>query len=216
MSRTKTFATLALALGGFTLAAVSFAADPKPAKPVAGEVIKDPTGAPGKSSPLDFKVNTIDGKEVNLADLKGKVVMIVNVASRCGNTKQYAPLQAMYEKYKEQGLVIVGFPANEFGKQEPGTDEQIKEFCTSKYNVSFPMMSKIVVKGEGIHPLYAYLTQKETAGEFAGDIQWNFQKFLVDRQGNLYARIAPGTSPDNAKVVAAVEKGLAQKGPEQK
>ena len=117
----------------------------------------------------------------------------------------------MLEKYKDQGLVIIGFPANEFGKQEPGSNEQIKEFCESTYQVKFPMMSKIVVKGEGIHPLYAYLTDKNKTGEFGGEITWNFAKFIVDRNGNLIARLNPKTQPDSPKVVAEIEKALAAK-----
>src|SRR4051812_39736207 len=144
---------LALALGTLAVAgaaSLAVAADKpaaKPAKPA--DVIKDPTNEPAKSGPLEFTAKDIDGKDVKLSDYKGKVVMIVNVASKCGNTPQYKPLEALYEKYKDQGLVVVGFPANEFGKQEPGSNEQIKEFCSATYHVAFPMMSKIVVKGEG-------------------------------------------------------------------
>ena len=148
---------------------------------------------------------------MDLSQYKGKVVMLVNVASRCGNTPQYKPLEAMYEKYKDKGLVIVGFPANEFGKQEPGSNDEIKEFCESTYQVKFPMMGKIVVKGEGIHPLYAYLTDKSKTGEFGGDITWNFAKFIVDRNGNLIGRLNPKTQPDDPKVVAEIEKALAAK-----
>ena len=208
--------TFAIALGSLAVAAVatlSIAADKPAAKPAqAADVLKEPTKEPAKAGgPLDFKVKDIDGKDVDLSQYKGKVVMLVNVASRCGNTPQYKPLEAMYEKYKDQGLVIVGFPANEFGKQEPGSNEQIKEFCESTYQVKFPMMSKIVVKGEGIHPLYAYLTDKSKTGEFGGDISWNFAKFIVDRNGNLIARLNPKTQPDDAKVVAEIEKALAAK-----
>ena len=162
-------------------------------------------------SPLDFKVKDIDGKEVDLADYKGKVVLFVNVASECGLTPQYEKLEALYEKFGEDGLVILGFPANEFGKQEPGTDEEIKEFCTGTYGVKFPMFSKIVVKGEGQHPLYQFLTGKDSNPKFAGDISWNFEKFLVDRQGNVVARFAPRTTPDSADLVKAVETEIAKK-----
>jgi glutathione peroxidase len=173
------------------------------------EVITDPTDKPAESTPLQFTVKDIDGKDVNLADFKGRVVLIVNVASRCGNTPQYKPLEKLYEKYKDQGLVIIGFPANNFGAQEPGSDGQIKEFCESTYHVAFPMMSKISVKGDDKAPLYQYLTDEKTNGQFAGEIEWNFGKFLVDRNGAVIARIAPSTKPDSPKVVAEIEKALA-------
>jgi glutathione peroxidase len=203
--------SLALALGTLAVAgnSASAADKPKPKRAVVTDVVKEPTTEAAKSGPLDFKVKDIDGKEVNLADYKGKVVMMVNVASKCGNTKQYGPLQAMHEKYKDKGLVIIGFPANEFGGQEPGAESQIKEFCTSKFGVSFPMMSKIVVKGQGIHPLYAWLTDKNKTGEFGGEIEWNFAKFIIDRNGNVIGRLAARTQPDDPKAVAAIEKALA-------
>ena len=168
---------------------------------------EDKQDAPSTPPPAGAVV-LFDGKDVDLAQYKGKVVMLVNVASRCGNTKQYTQLQEVYTKYKDQGLVVIGFPANEFGKQEPGSEAEIKEFCSSKYAVTFPMMSKIVVKGEGIHPLYQQLTSTEG---FAGDVNWNFQKYVIDRNGNLIAKIAPKTKPDDAKVTAVVEKALAAK-----
>ena len=154
-----------------------------------------------------FTLNSIDGKPAPLADYKGKVVMIVNVASRCGYTPQYSALEAIYEKYKGQGFVILGFPANNFGAQEPGTNEEIKTFCSRKYNVSFPMYSKISVKGDDQAPLYAYLT-KETGTGIAGDIKWNFTKFLVDRNGNVVQRFEPGVTPDSKDVTEAIEKQL--------
>lgn len=161
--------------------------------------------------PLQFKVKDIDGKDVDLGRYKGKAVLIVNVASKCGNTPQYGQLQELHKKYSEQGLVILGFPANEFRSQEPGTNEQIKEFCTSKYGVEFPMFSKIVVKGDGQAPLYRYLTSKETNPKFAGDITWNFEKFLVGRDGQVVARFSPRTKPDAPEVVKAIEGELAKK-----
>jgi glutathione peroxidase len=180
------------------------------------DTVKEPSKAPAKAekegvpvSPLDFKLRTIDGKEMDLARLKGKPVLLVNVASKCGLTPQYKALEALYEKYKGQGLVVVGIPANNFGKQEPGTESEIKEFCTKNYGVTFPMASKISVLGEDQHPLYKFLTQKETAGDFAGDIEWNFAKFLIDRNGNIMARFASKTAPDSPQVVGAVEKALA-------
>jgi glutathione peroxidase len=162
-------------------------------------------------SPLDHQVTNIDGKPVDLAQYKGKVVLVVNVASRCGNTKQYTNLESLYKKYNEKGLVVLGFPANEFGKQEPGTDSEIKEFCTSKYQINFPMFSKIVVKGEGIAPLYQHLTSKETNGKHAGPISWNFEKFLIGRDGQVAARFAPKLNPESPEVVAAIEAELAKK-----
>jgi glutathione peroxidase len=152
-----------------------------------------------EKSVLDFKVKNIDGKDVNLADYKGKVILVVNVASKCGLTPQYKGLEELYEKYKDKGFVILGFPANEFGSQEPGTDSEIKQFCSLNYNVKFPMFSKIVVKGEGIHPLYQFLTSDKTNPKFAGDIKWNFNKFLVDRQGNVIARFEPKTTPEECE-----------------
>jgi glutathione peroxidase len=154
-----------------------------------------------------FTLNSIDGKPAPLADYKGKVVMIVNVASQCGYTPQYSALEAIYEKYKDQGFVILGFPANNFGAQEPGTNEEIKTFCTRKYSVTFPMYSKISVKGADQAPFYAYLT-KETGTGIAGDIQWNFTKFLVDRDGKVVQRFEPAVTPDSKEVTAAIEKQL--------
>src|SRR5215208_4779849 len=203
--------TIALAIGtvagiGMLCAALAYAR-PAPAK----DIVKEPSKMPAKASPLDFTVKSIDGKEQKLSDYKGKVVMLVNVASKCGYTKQYTPLQSVYQKYADQGFVILGFPANNFGGQEPGTEEQIKEFCSSKYNVTFPLMSKISVAGDDKHPLYKFLTEEQTGKEFAGDIGWNFTKFLVDRNGNLIGRFATKTSPDDAAVTAAIERALAAK-----
>lgn len=158
---------------------------------------------------LNFVVKDIDGNNVNLGRYQGKVVMIVNVASFCGNTPQYASLQTIYTKYKSRGLVILGFPANEFGKQEPGDNKTIKEFCTSKYNVTFPMFSKIVVKGEGIAPLYKYLTDKNTDPMFGSEIDWNFAKFIIDRKGEIVARFKAGADPlKTADITAEIEKQL--------
>ena len=151
-----------------------------------------------------FTLNSIDGKPAPLADYKGKVVLLVNVASQCGYTPQYSALEAIYEKYKDQGFVILGFPANNFGAQEPGTNEEIKTFCTRKYSVTFPMYAKISVKGADQAPLYAYLTKQMTAG-ISGEIQWNFTKFLVDRNGNVARRFEPAVTPDSKDVTAAIE-----------
>src|SRR6202051_2236573 len=156
-----------------------------------------------------FTLNSIDGKPAPLADFKGKGVLMVNVASQCGYTPQYTPLQAIYEKYKDQGFVILGFPANNFGAQEPGSNEDIKSFCTRKYSVTFPMYSKISVKGADQAPLYGYLT-KETGSGIAGEIQWNFTKFLVDRDGKVVQRFEPAITPDSKEVTAAIDKQLKQ------
>jgi glutathione peroxidase len=156
-----------------------------------------------------FTLNSIDGQPTPLAGYKGKVVLLVNVASKCGFTPQYSALEATYEKYKSQGFVILGFPANNFGAQEPGTNEEIKTFCSRKYNVTFPMYAKISVKGEDQAPLYSYLT-KDTGAGITGDIKWNFTKFLVDRNGNVVQRFESTVTPDSPEVVAAIEKQLKQ------
>ncbi len=163
------------------------------------------------SSPLAFKMKAIDGRDVDLSQYKGKVVLFVNVASYCGNTKQYTGLEKLYDTHKKDGLVIVGVPANEFGAQEPGTDEEIAKFCSTKYKVSFPLMSKVVVKGEGICPLYKFLTSKDTDPKFSGDITWNFEKFLVGRDGKVVARFKPGTKPESEEVTKAIAAELEKK-----
>ena len=157
---------------------------------------------------LAFTVKSIDGEQVPLSRYQGKVVLIVNVASFCGNTKQYASLEKLYRQHKEKGLVILAFPANEFGRQEPGTDQEIKTFCSTKYDVTFPVFSKMVVKGEGQAPLYKYLTSKETDPKFAGDIEWNFAKFLLNRKGEVVARFGARVDPLTPEVTGAVEKEL--------
>lgn len=159
------------------------------------------------SGVYSFTLNSIDGKPAPLAEYKGKVVLIVNVASQCGYTPQYSALEAIYEKYKDQGFVILGFPANNFGAQEPGTNEEIKTFCTRKYSVTFPMYSKISVKGADQAPLYAYLT-KETGQGTTGDIKWNFTKFLVSRDGTVVQRFEPAVTPDSKEMTGAIEKQL--------
>lgn len=159
------------------------------------------------SGVYDFTLNSIDGKPAPLAEYKGKVVLIVNVASQCGYTPQYTALESIYEKYKDQGFVILGFPANNFGAQEPGTNEEIKAFCSRKFSVTFPMYSKISVKGADQAPLYAYLT-KETGTGLTGDIKWNFTKFLVSRDGKVVQRFEPAVTPDSKDVTGAIEKQL--------
>jgi glutathione peroxidase len=160
------------------------------------------------NSIYDFTMKSIDGQPVSLKTYSGKVVLLVNVASRCGFTPQYAGLEALYEKYKDRGLVIVGIPANNFGSQEPGTNEEIKKFCSSKYNVSFPMMAKVSVLGDDKTPLYQFLTDKSQDPQFGGDIKWNFTKFLFDRKGNLMARFEPNVTPDSPEVQTAIESAL--------
>ncbi|GHV25273.1 glutathione peroxidase [Bacteroidia bacterium] len=154
-----------------------------------------------QSSIYDFTVKTIDGEDFALSSLKGKKVMIVNVASKCGLTPQYAQLEELYKQYKDSNFVIIGFPANNFGAQEPGTNEDIKEFCTRNYGVTFPMMEKISVKGEDIHPLYKWLTTKAENGVEDAEVTWNFQKFLIDEQGHWVKSIAPKTKPDDEEII---------------
>ena len=157
---------------------------------------------------LSFKMKDIDGAKQDLRQYYGQVVLMVNVASECGLTPQYADLQKLYEKYRDQGFVVLGFPANEFGRQEPGSDSQIREFCTSRFDVTFPMFSKVVVKGEGICDLYEYLTDTEAKHDKGGEIEWNFAKFLVNRRGEVVERFHPRKGPMDAEVVAAVERLL--------
>lgn len=159
----------------------------------------------------DFKLKDIDGKEVELATFKGKALLVVNVASQCGLTeRQYGSLTKLHEKYKEKGFEILAFPANNFGKQEPGSDQEIKEFCAKK-DVDFKLFSKISVKGEDMHPLYRFLTGKETSPRTAGDIRWNFDKFLVSPKGEVLARFEPKADPLGKEVTEAVEKALPKK-----
>jgi len=153
---------------------------------------------------IPFK--TISGKETNLAEYKGKVVLVVNTASKCGLTPQYEKLEAIYDQYKKKDFVILAFPCNDFGNQEPGTAEEIKEFCKDNYKVSFPLMEKVHVKGAEQHPLYTALSGKE--GAFPGDVTWNFGKFLIGKDGKPIARFEPKTTPDSAEVTEAIEKAL--------
>ena len=159
----------------------------------------------GAASVYEFTLNSIDGAPAPLAAYKGKVLLLVNVASKCGFTPQYKELEAVYKQYKDKGLVIAGFPANNFLSQEPGTNAEIKAFCTRTYNVTFPMYAKISVKGADMAPLYTYLTKAT-----GGDIKWNFTKFLIGRDGTILDRFEPPVKPDDPKVIAAIEKALAQ------
>jgi glutathione peroxidase len=162
------------------------------------------------SSVLSFQVQDIDHKPVDLSRFKGEVLLVVNTASECGYTPQYKGLESLFRKYRSQGFAVLAFPANEFGSQEPGSDEQIKSFCSSEYHVTFPLFAKIIVKGDGIHPLYQFLTSPATNPRFAGEIPWNFAKFLVNRKGEVIARFEPGDEPDSAKVVQAIEQALGE------
>ncbi|MBI5762909.1 MAG: glutathione peroxidase [Planctomycetes bacterium] len=162
---------------------------------------------------LAFTMKDIDGKEQDLRQYSGKVVMFVNVASKCGFTGQYKGLQSLYARYKDKGLVIIGVPANDFGKQEPGTNEEIKSFCTGKYSVTFPMLEKVHVKGKEICPLYQYLTSKRSDHKHGGDVEWNFTKFLVGRNGQVIDRFDSRTTPSDEKLVKAVEKALSEPTP---
>jgi glutathione peroxidase len=160
---------------------------------------------------LSHKMENIQGKKIDLKEYKGKVVMLVNVASECGLTPQYEGLQKLHKEYSKKGLAILGFPANNFGQQEPGTNEEIRSFCKANYGVEFDMFSKISVKGEDINPLYASLTSKKENGELGGEIEWNFTKFLVNREGKVVKRFAPRTKPGEKEVVAAIEDELKKK-----
>ena len=153
----------------------------------------------------DFTAKTIDGQDRKLAEYKDHPLLIVNVASKCGLTPQYEGLEKLHREYAPRGLRVLGFPANEFGGQEPGTNDEIKTFCTSNYGVEFDMFGKVVVKGEGIDPLFAFLTKQS---KFAGDIKWNFNKFLVDKHGEVVARFEPQVDPTSTEVRQAIEKTL--------
>ena len=170
----------------------------------------DDTAMASPASVYDFKMRDIDGKDVKLKKYKGNVLLVVNTASQCGYTPQYAGLQKIYERYKDRGLVIVGVPANDFGGQEPGTDEEIKTFCTRTYNVTFPMLSKVSVKGEDQTPLYQYLTSAAANPATAGDVKWNFTKFLVNKQGKVIGRFESKVKPDAPELTSAIDQALQQ------
>jgi len=167
------------------------------------------TLAASANSLYDISLKDIDGKDTSLKAYKGKVILIVNVASKCGLTPQYQALEALQEKYKDKGFSVLGFPCNQFGGQEPGTNEEIKQFCSSKYNVSFPLFDKIDVNGPKRHPLYVALAGQESP--YPGDIKWNFNKFLVGRDGKIIKRFEPRTKPDAPEVIEAIEAALAAK-----
>lgn len=173
-------------------------------------VASNGASAAEKAEALRFEMKTLDGKPVDLSQYQGKVVLIVNVASKCGLTPQYEQLQALHEKYKDAGLAVLGFPCNQFGKQEPGTADEIQQFCSANYGVTFDMFSKIDVNGDDAAPLYKYLTALDAQPKGSGDISWNFEKFLIDRSGNVIARFAPRTRPDDKEVLALIEQSLGQ------
>ena len=162
-------------------------------------------------SPLDFKMKSLGGKDVDLSKYRGKVVLVVNVASECGLTPQYEQLQTLHKKYSDQGLAILGFPCNQFGKQEPGTAEEIREFCRTKFGVSFDLFSKIDVNGEAACDLYKYLTSLDVKPKGKGKISWNFEKFLIGRDGQVLARFAPPTKPDAPELVNMIESELSKR-----
>jgi len=176
-------------------------------------VMADTPDEKSKKSPaaLDFTMKSLEGKEVDLGKYAGKVVLVVNVASKCGLTPQYEQLKTLHKKYADAGLAILGFPCNQFREQEPGTVEEIRQFCSTKYGVTFDMFDKVNVNGDNATPLYKHLTALETKPVGPGEISWNFEKFLIDRQGNVVARFAPRTKPDDPEIVKAIEAALARK-----
>ncbi len=188
---------LVLVVGGYALAtSASHGADPRTGRrPLA----------------LDFRMKTLAGKEVDLATYQGKVLLVVNVASKCGLTPQYQQLQALHEKYAKDGLAILGFPCNQFGKQEPGTAKEIQEFCRVNYGVTFDLFAKVEVNGPGACGLYKYLTSVETKPQGPGKIRWNFEKFIIGRRGEVVARFDPKTHPDDPEVIQVIEAELAKK-----
>ncbi|MGV3486164.1 MAG: glutathione peroxidase [Planctomycetaceae bacterium] len=175
---------------------------------VFGIAMTSPAFADDHECALNFKVKSIDGQTVDLEDYKGQVVLVVNVASECGLTPQYAGLQKLYDQYKDKGFVILAFPCNQFGSQEPGSEAEIKQFCSTKYNVNFPLFSKIDVNGENAAPIYQYLTSKDAKPVGSGKISWNFEKFLIDRKGQIAGRFSPRTTPSDAELVKAIEAEL--------
>ncbi|MFN5297805.1 MAG: glutathione peroxidase [Planctomycetaceae bacterium] len=176
-----------------------------------GSVFADDKGNQKVADVFKFKMKKLDGKEADLSGYQGKVVLFVNVASQCGYTPQYKGLEALHEKYAEKGLAVVGVPANDFGAQEPGSDAEIAQFCSSKYGVKFDMLSKVTVKGDKKCDLYKYLTTQETAWNSKGEVKWNFEKFLIGRDGKVVGRFGSGVAPDAAELTKAIEAELAKK-----
>ncbi len=181
----------------------------EPIAPPNGSASTSAAGSvPDRESVYSFTLEDIDGHPTALKDFRGRVLLLVNVASKCGYTKQYEGLQALYEKYRDRGLVVLAFPANNFGGQEPGTNEQIKQFCSATYGVTFPVFAKISVRGDDIHPLYRFLTSPQGNPRCVGDIAWNFTKFLVGREGDLISRYESAVDPLDGGLVADVEAAL--------
>lgn len=185
----------------------------KPSEKASDKSSDKSDGKEKKEAPavLNFTMNSLEGKPVNLADYQGKVILMVNTASKCGYTKQYKGLEEVYKKYKDQGLVVLGFPANNFGGQEPGSDEEIATFCERNYGVTFPMFSKISVKGDDKAPLYKHLTEKETNPDSPGEVKWNFEKFLIGKDGKIVGRYLSKVTPESEELTGAIEKQLASK-----
>lgn len=204
----RTFQKLSLIAVAMVLAA-GCAIGPTRSAPQEKEVQKEKT-VPGKLPLASFKMNSLDGEPVELSRYSGKVLLIVNTASKCGYTKQYAGLQELHRKYSGQGLAVLGFPSDDFGGQEPGTDEQIGEFCRQNYGVEFDMFSKVKVKGEEKTPLYNYLTSEQTNAQFPGEVGWNFEKFLIGRDGKIVARYKSKITPESEEIVKAIESELAK------
>ena len=203
----KKLILISILLGSLLLWVQMLSAEPAvptaPAKPEAPKTMK---------SVLDFEMKRIDGSTQKLSDYKGKVLLIVNTASKCGLTYQYEGLQKLYSQYKDRCFVVLGFPSNDFGAQEPGTETEIKSFCTTTYGVDFPMFSKISVKkGENQSPLYTYLTEKETNPDFSGKISWNFNKFLIGKDGTVLNRFGSRVKPSDSKLTEAINSALGQR-----
>lgn len=202
MGRLHQVASVLAGIGLITLCEVSHLPEPSPV-----QASEEGTILMAAQTPMvyDFTLNDIDGKPVSLSQFRGKALLLVNTASFCGNTPQYTELEQMYEQYRDKGFEILAFPANNFGQQEPGTNAEIKDFCHTKYSLSFSLFSKISVKGDDKHPLYRYLTEQSP---FPGEVEWNFQKYLVDRSGRVVARYHHRTKPLSDEVVHGVEAAL--------
>ena len=210
------FFGVGIALVGRALADKNVVAAPRNATPgkaqnAAKNKTKNNAKKKGVAPILNFTMNSLAGKPVALSQYKGKVILLVNTASQCGFTPQYAGLERLHEKYAAQGLQILGFPANDFGAQEPGSDAQIGEFCRANYGVKFPMFSKIAVTGKSKAPLYQFLTESKTDPQFAGEVQWNFEKFLVSRDGKIVGRFVSSIAPDSPVMTKAIEAQLSAK-----
>ncbi len=183
----------------------------EPIAPPSGSASTSAAGSvPERESVYSFTLEDIDGHPTALKDFRGQVLLLVNVASKCGYTRQYEGLQALYEKYRDRGLVVLAFPANNFGGQEPGTNEQIKQFCSTTYGVAFPVFAKISVRGDDMHPLYQFLTSSPGNPRCAGDIAWNFTKFLIGRRGDVVGRYEPAIEPFDERLVVDVEAALSR------